>query len=231
MELIEIRRVILTAVAADEYLVEQLVLKGGNALELIHRIGSRASIDLDFSIATDFDDPREASRRLEQSLRDRFDAGGYLVFDYTFESRPKSRERGSPWGGYTAHFKLISHRLARELGSEPEHMRRQSEAVGPSQQRRFRIEVSAFEHTEGKVEADVDHFTCYVYSLEMIAAEKLRAICQQAPEYTRRANPTARARDFYDIYSIVTEGGVSLAGESMGPMSLPTKCIRSLRPS
>lgn len=50
LDLVAIRRIILTAVASDDYLVEQLVLKGGNAQELVHRIGSRASVDLDVSI-------------------------------------------------------------------------------------------------------------------------------------------------------------------------------------
>jgi hypothetical protein len=37
----------------------------------------------------------------------------------------------------------------------------------------------------------------------MLAIEKLRAICQQMPEYAKRGHPVARARDFYDIYMIL----------------------------
>ena len=44
----------------------------------------------------------------------------------------------------------------------------------------------------------------------MIAIEKLRAICQQMPEYHLRGYSTPRARDFYDIHSIVTAGNVNL---------------------
>ncbi len=45
----------------------------------------------------------------------------------------------------------------------------------------------------------------------MIAVEKLRAICQQSPNYPLRAHPAPRARDFYDIYAAITEGGVDFA--------------------
>jgi hypothetical protein len=44
----------------------------------------------------------------------------------------------------------------------------------------------------------------------MIAIEKLRAICQQMPEYEHRRNPRPRARDFYDIYSIVIERKIDI---------------------
>lgn len=215
MELVEIRWTILKAIAADDYLVEHLVLKGGNALELVHHIGSRASVDLDFSIATDFENPDEVKGRLERSLRDRFDAEGQVVFDFSFGPRPTDRERGTPWGGYTALFKVISGDLASSLEHSIEDMRRQATAVGPSQQRKFRFEISAFEHVSGRVETEVDHFTCYVYSLEMIVAEKLRAICQQAPNYEKRAHPTPRARDFYDIHAAIVEGGVSFESSSV----------------
>jgi predicted nucleotidyltransferase component of viral defense system len=211
MELIEIRRTILTGIASDDELVDLLVLKGGNALELVHHIGERASVDLDFSLATDFDDVEDAQERLFRAIGDRFDSLGYLVFDQTFVSRPSERERGTPWGGYNAEFKIISKEVARELGNDRERMQRQAEVSGPNQQRRFKIEISAFEVTDGKIEAEVDDYVCYVYSLEMIVAEKLRAICQQSPEYGRRRHPTPRARDFYDIHSAINEGGVDLA--------------------
>ena len=37
----------------------------------------------------------------------------------------------------------------------------------------------------------------------MIVFEKLRAICQQMPEYTPNTTKTARARDFFDIYAVI----------------------------
>jgi hypothetical protein len=57
-----------------------------------------------------------------------------------------------------------------------------------------------------KMRRDTD--LIFVYSPEMIVAEKLRAICQQMPEYgptIKRNRPGApRARDFVDIHTLVT---------------------------
>ena len=53
---------------------------------------------------------------------------------------------------------------------------------------------------------DLDSYTIYVYTPAMIALEKVRALCQQMEEYThtgRTRHP--RARDFYDIHTVVTK--------------------------
>ena len=39
---------------SDDLLMEKFVLKEGNAINLIHNISSRASIDLDYSMKGDF---------------------------------------------------------------------------------------------------------------------------------------------------------------------------------
>jgi hypothetical protein len=44
----------------------------------------------------------------------------------------------------------------------------------------------------------------------MLAIEKLRAICQQMAEYPKRGHPTPRARDFYDIHTILAMTGMRL---------------------
>ena len=90
-------------------------------------------------------------------------------------------------------------------------MRRQSLDVDEAgSTRKFKIDISKYEYTQGKEEAEIDHYTCYVYTLPMIAAEKLRAICQQMEGYPLVKNPRARARDFYDIYSIVDARAMDL---------------------
>lgn len=211
MDLTEIRTTIIVAVASDDYLQETLVLKGGNALELVHRIGERASLDVDFSLEGDFDSPEDVRERLFRALRDRFDSAGYVLFDEEFGPRPSNRAFGSRWGGYSAAFKLIGKESLRELGGDLDQMRRQAVESGPNHERRFRIEISAFEYCGGKQEADIQHYTCFVYSLDMIVVEKLRAICQQSPKYPQRKNPTPRARDFYDIWASVSQGGVDFS--------------------
>jgi selenophosphate synthetase-related protein len=45
----------------------------------------------------------------------------------------------------------------------------------------------------------------------MIAIEKLRAICQQMPEYELRPYAKPRARDFYDIRTIIKAGNIDIA--------------------
>ena len=64
----DIRRLAITAIFADDYLFERVVLKGGNALSLALGIGDRTSLDLDFSIENDFEDLPEAERHLKAAL-------------------------------------------------------------------------------------------------------------------------------------------------------------------
>ncbi len=207
----QIRKIAITAVFSDDYFYEKVVLKGGNALSLALGIGGRTSLDLDFSIENDFDDVGKAERRLLEALERRFAAVGLVVFDFTFGARPFTPREGAPfWGGYVAEFKLMTAGLFRELGDDRQARAMQSLVIGPANQRKFTIELSKFEYTKGKLAREIDNFDIYVYAPEMIALEKLRAICQQMPEYQFNRTPCARARDFFDIHLIVSETGVNL---------------------
>jgi predicted nucleotidyltransferase component of viral defense system len=210
MDLAQIRRLVITALFSDDELTEKFVLKGGNALNLIYGIGERSSLDIDCSIPDDFDDIQDAEERIRRALEDRFDSADIKVFDFKFSKKPSvPRDWQSPrWGGYLAEFKLIE--KARFDKIDLDLARRSSITIGPGQQRVFRIEISKFEFCAPKQEHEVEAFTVYVYSLPMIAIEKLRAICQQMPEYAGRRYTTARARDFYDIYVILTNEEINL---------------------
>ena len=213
-DLRQIRRVLLTAVASDDLLYEQLVFKGGNALELIHKIGERASLDLDFSMEGDTADAADLDARLRRAVVDRLDSLGLLVFDWKFGPRPNTpRGALARWGGYRAEFKVIEKDLARSLGDNLDALRRQAVELGPEHQRVFQIDISKFEFCRGSAEVEVDHYRLQVYTPAMIAAEKLRAICQQMPEYVQRLNPAPRPRDFYDIHAIVAGAGVRLVDD------------------
>ena len=48
IDLERIKRLIIIALVSDDYLMETLVLKGGNALSVAYELSSRASFDLDF---------------------------------------------------------------------------------------------------------------------------------------------------------------------------------------
>lgn len=112
----EIRHITLTAitaVASDDLLSQRLVLKGGNALQLVYEIGARASVDLDFSVGGDIE-VEVLRNRLGAALTDRFDREGYVVFDYKCEPRPRVITTAA-WGGYTAEFKLIRRDAISEL--------------------------------------------------------------------------------------------------------------------
>jgi hypothetical protein len=103
-ELSEIRKIAMLAMVSDDALMERLVLKGGNALDLVYRISPRASLDLDFSIEDDFD-PEELDAlagRVEQLLISAFRPNGFSVFDFQFSRRPPIDPEGMPrfWGGY-----------------------------------------------------------------------------------------------------------------------------------
>lgn len=208
MDLNSLRKTIVASIASDEILSNLLVFKGGNALEIVHNIGQRSSLDLDYSMPADYQDPAELGERIFAALTPRLESQGLVLFDEEFAPRPSNRETGAKWGGYTATFKLIPKQLYDQLGGNLTNIRIQSIPAGPTNRRTFRVEISAYEYCDGRLHVQIDGETALVYSLEMIAIEKLRAICQQSPDYPLRVHPTARARDFYDIYAAVTDGGV-----------------------
>ena len=129
-----------------------------------------------------------------RTLKDRFDSAGYVVFDEKLD--PKPRLSGSDarpwWGGYELKFKLIEKQKHSVMQARPDKMRIDSLVVGPNQQRVFTVDLSKHEYTTGKVELELDDYTIFVYTPAMLTIEKLRAICQQMPEYEpKRGTPTA----------------------------------------
>lgn len=212
MNLRDIRRLVIIALFSDDELMEKFVLKGGNALDIVYTIGTRSSVDIDLSMSGDFADVEDAQERIFRGLRDRFDSAGFVVFDEKFQLRPSlMREGQSPrWGGYQVDFKIADRATYEKHGNDIEALRRNASLVGPEQKRTFKIDISKYEFVEPKEETEIDNYTVYVYTLPMMAGEKLRAICQQMPEYEMRRNAKPRARDFYDIHSIVTTGQIDL---------------------
>lgn len=208
----DIRRTAIVAMFSDDVLMDLLVLKGGNALDLAHGISARGSLDLDFSIAADLPDVDDVRQRLFRALRDRFNSVDLYVFDERFSPRPDTSEARAPewWGGYLAEFKVIDLAIAEALEFSLDQLRKRSAEVGLSGKRVFRIEISKFEYCDFKMSTELDDYKIYVYTPAMIAAEKLRAICQQMPAYEYVAHQRARARDFFDIHALVTRADVDL---------------------
>lgn len=208
-----VRRTTIIALFADDELAGMLALKGGNALSLVYGITSRTSIDLDFSMKQDFPNFPHAKERIFRVLKDRFDSAGYVVFDEKLTPRPRiDGEDLMPWwGGYELNFKLIEKQRYDELiHSKPDRLRIEATVTGPGNKRVFKVDFSKFEHIEGKEEHELDHYSIYVYTPEMIVLEKLRAICQQMPEYTEARLASARARDFFDIHEAIKKRSIDL---------------------
>jgi hypothetical protein len=101
------------------------------------------------------------------------------------------------------------------------------------------VQISRFESCEGKVKREIEDHTIYVYTPQMLVIEKLRALCQQMPEYPHRGHPAPRARDFYDIYEVLqklilaedlkTPESVQLARAIFGAKQVPLALLSRIR--
>lgn len=200
----KIKRLTLRALVSDEKLMYGLVLKGGNALQLVYEMTDRASLDIDFSIAGDFttDEFEFLKANFYSILNTEFEKEGLLVFDIEFIEKPK-QNAVEIWKGYQLLFKIID---ADKF--DPKNMnetRKYAYKIYDNNSTKFIVEISSYEYTESKKRVDLDGAILYVYTPEMIVFEKIRALCQSIPEY-QEVIPTARvkgrARDFYDIWNI-----------------------------
>ncbi len=214
----EVKRKAIEALASDSLLGSRLFFKGGSLLELVYGIGLRSSIDLDYSIDGDFlaSELLEIPDRVSRRLTAGFAPLNVRVFDVRFTPRPAevSAELSPFWGGYRVEFKIISTARATALGADVEAMRREAIAVGPGFQRTLEIDISKHEHCGEHEVLRIGNERLLTYSPRLVVAEKLRAICQQMPEYravvrSRGARP--RARDFFDIALLVERFSLALA--------------------
>jgi predicted nucleotidyltransferase component of viral defense system len=213
MDLVEfekIKKLAIVAMVSDDGLLERLVLKGGNAIDLIYHISSRASKDIDFSMSAEFSAEELKSIRgtVDRVLRSTFHPEGWRVFDVTFTEKPDllDKQQQTFWGGYRIGFKITPESVYMVNSKNIEYLRRTATITGPHNQRVFEIDISKFEYCTGKQAKEIDGYRVYVYSPEMIVLEKIRAVCQQIPDYrdiVKTHNPAARARDFFDIYILL----------------------------
>ncbi|WP_423936519.1 nucleotidyl transferase AbiEii/AbiGii toxin family protein [Comamonas sp. 23] len=212
-----IKRAAVVAMFADDDLMDILVLKGGNAMDLVHKVSSRSSVDLDFSMKADLDH-EAALPKLEKALQRTFLSLGYHAFDIHLRVKPGKMPDALAtfWGGYMVEFKLISQARAGYLNEDLEQMRREAIKLGEGS--KFTIDISRHEYIDDKEPHDLDGYMIYVYSPMMIVCEKLRAICQQMPDYgqviQRSRSGTERARDFVDIETLVRMFDLDITSES-----------------
>lgn len=215
-----IRRLAIIAMFSDDDLMNRLVLKGGNALDIAYSMELRSSIDLDFSMEGEFyaEEIDDIKSKLRKCLSETFRMEAYEVFDFTFAERPPevTADMADFWGGYLVEFKIIAKAKYNGLTVDLNSLRKQSEEVDPSAGKKFRIEISRFEYCARKREQELDNYTIYVYSPEQIVVEKIRSICQQMPEYgkiVKSRSQLPRPRDFFDIYTTIEHFGIDLTAD------------------
>lgn len=204
-----IKRLTISALVADDLLMGILVLKGGNALGLAYDITDRGSIDIDFSMEADFTDA-ERQRLLNQIhflLESEFSKENLIVFDVKIKDKPNKMDDAvkSFWGGYLLEFKIVDSETYDSYQGDLESIRRNALPIQSDNSTKFTVDISKYEYVAGKRPKDFEGSVVYVYSPEMLALEKLRALCQQVPEYREivlSMTPKSRARDFYDIYNL-----------------------------
>jgi hypothetical protein len=138
----EVRKLTITALFSDDFLSEQLVLKGGNAMNLILRISPRVSLDLDFSMESDFENLEEVRTRIGKALASRFSTVGFIPFDVKLAAKPSIPPTLTWWGGYELNFKLIDEDRHRAFGLDQERLRREAFVLGPKQQSSHRLRAS-----------------------------------------------------------------------------------------
>lgn len=216
----KIKRYAIIAMFSDDDLMDMLVLKGGNVLDLIYGVSARSSIDIDLSMASEFEEKELdiIKDKIKKALMDTFQDIGYSVFDIKFMVTPQNitPDLKDFWGGYEIEFKVIEKTKYSDLHEEIDSLRRNSLVVGPKNRRKFSIQISKFEFCEQKQEHEIEGYRIYSYSPEMIVFEKIRAICQQMPEYrklVKSSHQTARARDFVDIYFLLRKYKIKLDSE------------------
>lgn len=230
-----IKKLAIVALVSDDYLMEQLVFKGGNAIDLVYQISGRASMDLDFSIPAAFpqDDLSRISTKIQASLEKTYESEGLVPFDLSITQKPDMTAHTDEmqfWGGYAIDFKLIPNTLFHQHSRNIEALRKRSTPVHPNDARTLHIDISKFECCTAKEPAHIHGFTVYVYTTEMIVLEKIRAICQQHPDYraiVKSHAPSARARDFFDIHLITQKYPLDFSTHRT--KELLTACFQSKR--
>lgn len=159
---------VLTAISEHDRQA-RVVFKGGTALRLCHFEGYRYSADLDFSLIGDLG-VAQALRLVADALADRMERIGFPLLGLT-ESTPPRIEYAGPLG---------------------------------AKRRLLKLDLATDELVEGTTVLpikrryeDQEERRCRVYTLEEIAAEKLRCVMQRV-----------QCRDLLDLHELLVTYGV-----------------------
>ena len=186
----------------DGVFTQNILIKGGQAIRIKEGITQRFSIDIDASVKGAISDPGMFFVAFKKSLERQFQKSNLSVIDFKKTKRPKKAHPDAPdfWTGWQVTFKLRDN-----TGSDKKM------AITPDGSGSPKIVVDLseyeycddFEQMELKIKSENLGVISYWYSTEMLVIEKIRAICQQHPDYPFRRTPASRARDFYDIANLI----------------------------
>ncbi|MGO4537373.1 nucleotidyl transferase AbiEii/AbiGii toxin family protein [Paenibacillus sp. 2TAB19] len=242
-QLRKIRALTIIALFSDDDLLDTLVLKGGNALELGYGIVSRASTDLDFSMRQDFKDiglnnPDEIIAKLDKLLSDTFKDENfpYCIHDVRFKEKPKQlidSQRLTFWGGYEVNFKLISPDFLEKYKDNPGALMSKSIPID-GEGKKITIDFGKHEYVGDVTTTELDDYTIPIYTPTLIVLEKIRAICQQMEDYNVSIGKEhnfgkPRPRDFYDIYNVMTHSGVQVNLQDPDTIHHLKECFKAKR--
>jgi predicted nucleotidyltransferase component of viral defense system len=202
---------VVIAIYSSPKLANRFILKGGSAMRMFDKQNTRLSIDADFSIEGVLADDDTVFRDMELCFSRRFSEHGFDVIDFRANRRPKRLGQGFPewWGGWGCEFKLVD----KAHGNKRLETRRRN-ALIPEDANSSIIQIDLSEHEYCGMQRtmSVGGTRIRAYSSEMLVLEKLRAICQQHPEYAFRREAKNRARDFYDIYVLTVDTSDEFVG-------------------
>ena len=192
------------AIYQDAALSTVLFLKGGSAMRIFDNLTSRLSIDADFSIENTIGKENESKffSAIRTNVEKRFKKLNFEIIDFKWGPKPKklSKEKPEWWGGWSCEFKLVAfeHR-EKALPAK----RRNALIPGGANSSKIVLDISEHEYCGKARRKTILGVKIHGYSRELLVVEKIRAICQQHPDYAYRLSKN-RARDFYDIYELTS---------------------------
>jgi hypothetical protein len=204
----EVIKEVIYSLYHDGVFSENILIKGGQAIRIKEKIEHRFSVDIDASVNGEIQDPDVFFIRFKKSLDKRFLKYNLVTIDFKREKKPKNPHPDAPafWTGWLVTFKLLD---KSNEGLTQEKMSRMAIIPDGIPSPKIVVELSEYEYCGDneimnlKIDGEIEEAVVYCYSTEMLVIEKLRAICQQHPEYPHRRKPANRARDYYDIVNLI----------------------------
>ncbi len=231
----KLKNIIIKSIFSDDELMSELVIKGGTAIHLLEDFYSRASMDIDFSIKDKFLNIEEIKNKFQSSINNGLKEYNLKILDFDFKESPRnlSEDLAGFWGGYSIEFKIININSYNDFVGKKskQEISKKSISLDEKNKKVFSIDISNFEYTDSKKIIEVEGYSVYIYTAEAIVFEKIRAICQQQPEYRKIVKSdrfeSNRAKDFYDIYVLANKYNINF--ESLENFELLEKIFEAKR--